>query len=192
MSFQKEQHLQGKRKLDLHWGSYKGRNTIKQVLGRQRRNKTEPWDEQETQSQHFSVLGYFWGEGEREIKNHCTSLNFSDRKALVLWSYCLSSRASPFQLFFCSVQDMMMHKTYFQHQRGEDASHTAIFTCSSTDFLEPFCFIFKATRTGNTSQLKGLPGVFSWYCLRKNTKSISRNTSLHILQHLVTCSPGTC
>lgn len=106
--------------------------------------------------------GVFWGgRGGEKLKNHCTSLNFSDRKALVLWSYCLSSTASPFQLFFCSVWDMMMHKTYFQHQSGEDAKHTAVFTHSSTEFLELLCFILKTTRTANTSEPKGWPGLFS-------------------------------
>lgn len=121
------------------------------------------------------------------------SLSFSGRKALVLLSYCLSSTASPFQFFSCFCVGYNDAQNILSvPQWGGCQSHREVFTCSSTDFLEPLCFSLKTTRTANTSQPKELPGPFFWLRLRENVKSISRNTSLHIFQHPVICSSGTC
>lgn len=91
-----------KEQLVLHREIWRWRNSLRPVIGRQRRHQTDYQGDaasRENQWQHFSVLQYFGVEIKKSLHPHIP--HYFGRKALLLLSCCLASAASHFYVVFC-------------------------------------------------------------------------------------------
>lgn len=152
----------------LHRESWRGRNSFRQAVGRQRRHQTNcqgdtaQW---KTQCQQFSVLGYSRGGNKKSLHPNIPELR--QKSSCVTELLFLPSVASHFQSFFCrGVGYNDEQNTFLVQKRRGWQSRSQVFTCRSTDLpdLPGTLLLCPYNRKNRQGEPKGLPGRFSQPC----------------------------